>query len=131
MAKAARKTTTPKKTGTARDDSMMAPGCHWEFGGAIGLSKSLCVFEAGNGVGEASDLPDSERIALANYMIGLWTQFRDQHHNVPNQTSVDGDVQAGRESLVRLSLDIEEDVRDLCRAVKLCLPSSQISSPIR
>lgn len=75
MAKTVRKTITSRKT-EARDDTMKAPGCQWEFGGAIGLSKSLCVFEAGNGVGGAGDLPDSERIALANYMIDLWTQFR-------------------------------------------------------
>jgi hypothetical protein len=132
MAKAARKTTTPKKTGTARDDSMMAPGCHWEFGGAIGLSKSLCVFEAGNGVGEASDLPDSERIALANYMIGLWTQFRDQHHNVPNETSLYGDVQARLESHARQYLDIEEDVMNLCRAVKVVssVIADQLNEPM-
>ncbi len=38
------------------DSPMRAPGCHWEFwNGAIGLSTSLHVFEAGDEVGAASD----------------------------------------------------------------------------
>jgi hypothetical protein len=86
MAKAKRVHSTPRQTAqkpVTRDEPMKAPGCHWEFwNGAIGLSTDLSVFEAGDEVGTASNLPDSERIALANYMIDLWTQVRDQHHNV-------------------------------------------------
>jgi hypothetical protein len=63
---------------------MNAPGCHWEFwGGAIGISTSLVVFEAGRAeckVGAANDLPDCERAALAKYMINLWMRFRDENH---------------------------------------------------
>src|SRR6476646_8533719 len=70
--------------------------------GAIGLSTDLRVFEPATKSARQRNLPDAERIALANYMVDLWTQFRDQHHNVPNQTSVDGDVQARRESLARV-----------------------------
>jgi hypothetical protein len=104
MPKAAQKTSTPKKTETAGDEApMKAPGCHWEFwNGAIGLSTDLRVFEPATKSARQRNLPDAERIALANYMVDLWTQFRDQHHNVPNQTSVDGDVQARRESLARV-----------------------------
>jgi hypothetical protein len=136
MAKAKRVHSTPRQTAqkpVTRDEPMKAPGCHWEFwNGAIGLSTDLSVFEAGDEVGTASNLPDSERIALANYMIDLWTQVRDQHHNAPNETSVDGDVQAGRESLARLSLDIEEDVMNLCRAVKVVssVITDQLADPL-
>ena len=136
MAKAKRVHSTPRQTAqkpVTRDEPMKAPGCHWEFwNGAIGLSTDLSVFEAGDEVGTASNLPDSERIALANYMIDLWTQVRDQHHNAPNETSVDGDVQAGRESLARLSLDIEEDVMNLCRAVNVVssVITDQLADPL-
>jgi hypothetical protein len=70
------------KANTERVKSpMKAPGCPWEFwGGAIGLSNSLIVFDAGHPVGSASHLSNRGRAALANYMIDLWTRFRDENH---------------------------------------------------
>jgi len=59
---------------------MMAPGCSWEFDGVIGLSETLCVFDGGNAAGHGSDLPDSERVALADHMIALWSRFREHSH---------------------------------------------------
>jgi hypothetical protein len=99
---------------------MKAPGCSWEFwGGVIGLSTSLCVFDGKYAVGEASDLPDRERAALADYMIDLWTRFRHENvvTNLPSPTVED--VQARREAHANLYLDIEGDIMDLCRAVKV------------
>jgi hypothetical protein len=56
---------------------MKAPGCPWEFwSGVIGLSTSLCLFDQESAVGFASDPSNSERAAIANYMIDLWTRFR-------------------------------------------------------
>ena len=57
---------------------MMVPGCSWEFDGVIGLSETLCVFDVGLAAGHGSSLPDSERVALADYMIGLWSRFRER-----------------------------------------------------
>ncbi len=58
---------------------MKAPGCVWQFwSGSIGLNdRSLC-FDGGSPVGYATDMSDRSRKALANYMIGLWTKFRDE-----------------------------------------------------
>jgi hypothetical protein len=55
---------------------MEAPGCHWEFhGDAIGISESLCVFDAGVAAGYAGGLPDGEAPALADYKNSVWTRF--------------------------------------------------------
>ena len=35
------------------------------------------VWDGGMPVGDPADLPDSERVALADYMIDLWSQFRE------------------------------------------------------
>jgi hypothetical protein len=57
--------------------AIMPPGCSWEFhSGVVGLSLSLRVYDGGMAAGHASDLPDSEVVALADYMIALWTRFR-------------------------------------------------------
>lgn len=61
------------------ESPMKAPGCVWEFWqGVIGITATLCVFEADIPVGYAGDLSDRSRKALANYMIALWTRFRDE-----------------------------------------------------
>jgi hypothetical protein len=89
MAKAARKNITPRRTAPSSrksspirshtgDVPMTAPGCPWEmWSGVIGLSTDLKVFDADIGVGNAGQLADSERTALADYMIALWTRFRE------------------------------------------------------
>jgi hypothetical protein len=69
------------------DVPMLAPGCPWEFGGVIGLSTTLCVFDGDCAVGHASDLGDGEAAALGNYMIDLWTRFRDEDRAVTNRPS--------------------------------------------
>jgi hypothetical protein len=57
---------------------MKAPGCHWEFhGGAIGISESLHVFDAGVAAGYAGGLPDGEAAALADYMIFFVDTFSE------------------------------------------------------
>jgi hypothetical protein len=118
------------------DVPMKAPGCAWEFsGGAIGLSTSLCVFDGGIAAGHASDLSNSERAALADYMMTLWTRFRDENHFVTNltyPTAVENDVQANRDALAKQFLDVESDVRDLCRAVKVVssVITDQLADPI-
>jgi hypothetical protein len=64
----------------AEDDevAMKPPGCSWEFHSAVlGLSESLCAYDGGTGTGRASELPNGEA-ALADYLIGLWTRFRDE-----------------------------------------------------
>jgi hypothetical protein len=111
------------------DSPMKAPGCSWEFwGGAIGLSTSLCVFDKEHAVGHASDLPDREQAALGNYMIDLWTRFRDENH-VPNSTN---DVQANRDAHAKRFLDVHDDVIGLCRAVKVVssVIADQLANPI-
>jgi hypothetical protein len=60
------------------DVPMKAPGCPWRFwSGVIGLSTTLCAFDRESPVGNASDLSQRGRAALADYMIGLWSRFRD------------------------------------------------------
>jgi hypothetical protein len=93
MAKAARKNITPRRAASSSQKSspksaphpnhtgdvpMKAPGCSWEmWSGVIGLNTNLKVFDAEIPVGNAGHLADSERVALADYMIGLWSQFRE------------------------------------------------------
>jgi hypothetical protein len=56
---------------------MRAPGCEWGMAsGVIGSSETLTVFDGDDPVGDALHLPDAERKALADYMIGLWMRFR-------------------------------------------------------
>lgn len=67
------------------DIPMKAPGCPWRFwSGVVGISSNLVVWEGSgsNGcpIGFAKDLKPRARVALANYMIGLWTRFRDEGH---------------------------------------------------
>jgi hypothetical protein len=55
---------------------MKAPGCSWEmWGGVIGITPDLVVYDGEIPVGTASDLRERQRRALAKYMIGLWTRF--------------------------------------------------------
>jgi hypothetical protein len=70
----------PKASPPEDEVAMKPPGCSWEFhSGVIGLSESsLCVYDGGIGTGHAGDLPDGEAVALADYMIALWTRFRDE-----------------------------------------------------
>jgi hypothetical protein len=77
MPKAAPETITPQKTETDGGyPPMKPPGCRWQFWqGSVGISTDLTVFEGGDAVGVADNLPGSERLALANYMIDLWTRF--------------------------------------------------------
>jgi hypothetical protein len=110
---------------------MKAPGCHWEFhGGAIGISESLYVFDAGVAAGYAGGLPDGEAAALADYLISLWTRFRNESHDT-NGTAPKEHVQANRNKLAKQFLDVESDVRDLCRAVKVvsCVVYDELADP--
>jgi hypothetical protein len=92
MPKAARKNITPRRTASSQKSSpksaadrpvkgdvpMKAPGCRWAmWSGVIGLSTTLEVFDADDPVGNFSHLSDTERVALADYMIDLWSQFRE------------------------------------------------------
>jgi hypothetical protein len=66
----------------------------------IGLSESLCVFDGENAAGHASDLPTSERVALADYMIGLWSRFREAKIQTANNEEQSpfgafGDIEGG------------------------------------
>jgi hypothetical protein len=57
---------------------MKALGCAWEmWSGVIGLNTNQKVFDADIPVGNAGHLAASERAALADYVIGLWSQFRE------------------------------------------------------
>jgi hypothetical protein len=110
------------------DVTISVPGCFWEFDGVIGLSTSLCVFDRNDAVGHPSDLSNSERAALGNYMIDLWRRFRDENH-VPNSTN---DVQTNRDAHAKRSLDVHDDVIGLCRAVKVVssVIADQLANPI-
>jgi len=76
------------------------------------------VFDAGVAAGYAGGLPDGEAAALAEYMIFLWTRFRNESHDT-NGTAPMEHVQANRNKLAKQFLDVESDVRDLGRAVKV------------
>jgi hypothetical protein len=69
-------------------------------------------------------LPDGEAAAL-------WTRFRNESHDT-NGTAPKEDVQANRNKLAKQFLDVESDVRDLCRAVKVvsCVVYDQLADPI-
>jgi hypothetical protein len=57
---------------------MKPPGCHFEFWqGSVGLSTDLTVFDGGDAAVGVGNLSDRDRVALANYMIDLWTRFRN------------------------------------------------------
>jgi hypothetical protein len=77
------------------------------------------------------DLPDRERAAIANYMIALWARFRDENvvTNLPSQTV---EIQAGRDALVKEYLNMEGDIADLCRAVKVVssVVADQLAHPL-
>jgi hypothetical protein len=91
---------------------------HWEFhGDPIGISESLYVFDAGVAAGYAGGLPDGEAAALADYMIFFVDTFSECHDT--NGTAPKEHVQANRNKLAKQFLDVESDVRDLCRAVKV------------
>ncbi len=59
-----------------RTEHMKLKGCRWEFGGVVGLSEKLVVFDGDSAVGVASDLSPRNREALADGMIELWQRFR-------------------------------------------------------
>lgn len=80
---------------------MKAPGCRLEFWtGVIGLTTNLCVWDGGHPSAYASQMSERSRVALANYMIALWTRFRDH----PEQ---------GKEDLRRLSKAVKKARREL------------------
>ena len=55
---------------------MRAPGSGWQFwSGIIGLSERMYVFDGDCPVGNARDLTERRRRALAKRMIKLWTMF--------------------------------------------------------
>jgi hypothetical protein len=139
MAKAKRVHSTPRRTKSAPSSAtdrpeeveMKAPGCRWVMAsGVIGLSTSLTVYDADSALGDASELAAGEREALADYMIGLWTRFRDENRVAPSSTSP-ADIQVRGASLAEQFIDVEGDVRDLCRAVKVisCVITDQLSHP--
>jgi hypothetical protein len=97
---------------------------------AIGLSETLCVFDGGNAAGHGSDLPDSERVALADYMIALWSRFREPKIQTANNEAQSpfaafGDVEEKSNHYG----DLEEQICDLLRAADLSatLPESLLS----
>jgi hypothetical protein len=61
----------------------------------------------------------------------LWTRFRNESHDT-NGTAPKEHVQANRNKLAKQFLDVESDVRDLCRAVKVvsCVVYDQSADPI-
>jgi len=73
-----------------------APGCSWEFwSGVVGLTTNLCVWDGDRPAGYAGSMTKRSRVALANYMIALWTRFRDH----PEQ---------GKENLRRLTKEAKK-----------------------
>jgi hypothetical protein len=111
---------------------MKAPGCRWVMAsGVIGLSASLTVYDADNAVGDASHLSAIERAALADYMIALWSRFRDGNHVDTTSTS-SAQIQARGASLAEQFIDVESDVRDLRRAVKVisCVITDQLADTV-
>jgi hypothetical protein len=53
----------------------------------IGISTNLVVYDAEMPAGDAGNLSDGERTAFADYMIGVWTRFRDENRVVAAQHS--------------------------------------------
>ena len=64
-------------------------------------------------------------------MIAQWTRFRDEAAS--NRTApTTAEIAINREGLAKQFLDVESDVRDLCRAVKLVssVITDQLADPI-
>jgi hypothetical protein len=64
------------------------------WSGVIGISETLTVFDGEDAVGDALDMSDSERVALADYMIVLWTRFREERTQTAPVLPVDPVVES-------------------------------------
>jgi hypothetical protein len=64
-------------------------------------------------------------------MIALWSRFRDGNHVDTTSTS-STQIQARGASLAEQFIDVESDVRDLRRAVKVisCVITDQLAIPL-
>jgi hypothetical protein len=90
------------------------------WSGVIGLSTTLEVFDAGDAVGNSTHLSDAERVAFANYMIDLWSKFRDESDAKVPTTNAEGPIAAAAEEPRNHYGNPEEQICDLMRAADLC-----------
>jgi hypothetical protein len=70
-------------------------------------------------VGNSTYLSDAERVALANYMIDLWSKFRDESDAKVHAINAEAPVAAGPQEKRNHFGNAEEQVCDLLRAADL------------